>query len=58
MGGGSAPRSHAGNLLAGAAAMLLLWWAAAVLEWAWLSPRRMERALRSQGLRGTRYHFL
>jgi len=47
-----------GSLLAGAAAVLLLWWAAAVLEWAWLSPRRMERALRAQGLRGTRYRFL
>ncbi|KAF8696968.1 hypothetical protein HU200_036613 [Digitaria exilis] len=29
-----------------------------MLEWAWLAPRRMERALRAQGLKGTRYRFL
>ncbi|CAL5002390.1 unnamed protein product [Urochloa decumbens] len=46
------------SLLSGAAAVLLLLWAAQVLEWAWLAPRRMERALRAQGLRGTRYRFL
>ncbi|RCV26297.1 hypothetical protein SEVIR_5G241200v4 [Setaria viridis] len=46
------------SLLGGAAAVLLLWWAAQVLEWAWLAPRRMERALRAQGLRGNRYRFL
>ncbi|KAF8675968.1 hypothetical protein HU200_047469 [Digitaria exilis] len=46
------------SVLAGAAAVLLLWWAAQVLDWAWLAPRRMERALRAQGLKGTRYRFL
>ncbi|OEL17306.1 Cytochrome P450 72A14 [Dichanthelium oligosanthes] len=46
------------SLLSGAAAVLHLWWAAQVLEWAWLAPRRMERALRAQGLRRTRYRFL
>ncbi|CAO2176655.1 unnamed protein product [Urochloa humidicola] len=45
------------SLLGGAAAVLLLWWAVQVLEWAWLAPRRMERALRAQGMRGTRYRF-
>lgn len=28
-----------------------------VLEWGWLSPRRLGRALRSEGLRGTAYRF-
>ncbi|CAO2179124.1 unnamed protein product [Urochloa humidicola] len=45
------------SLLGGAASVLLLWWAAQVLEWAWLAPRRMERALMAQGLRGTHYRF-
>jgi hypothetical protein len=27
------------------------------LEWGWLSPRRLGRALRSEGLRGTAYRF-
>ncbi|CAO2191121.1 unnamed protein product [Urochloa humidicola] len=45
------------SLLGGAAAVLLLRWAVQVLEWAWLAPRRMERTLRAQGLRGTRYRF-
>jgi hypothetical protein len=45
-------------LLGGAAAVLLLWLAAQVLEWAWWAPRRMNRALRAQGLRGTQYRLL
>ncbi|CAL4955901.1 unnamed protein product [Urochloa decumbens] len=59
MDGGAAVLREASpwSLLGGAAAVLLLWWAAQVLEWAWLTPRRMERALRAQGLRGTRYRF-
>jgi hypothetical protein len=28
-----------------------------VLEWGWLSPRRLGRALRAEGLRGTSYRF-
>ena len=46
------------SVLGGAAAVLLLWLAAQVLEWAWWVPRRMDRALRAQGLRGTRYRLL
>ncbi|TVU35862.1 hypothetical protein EJB05_17769, partial [Eragrostis curvula] len=46
------------SVLVGAAAALLLWWAVQVLEWAWWAPRRVERALRAQGLSGTRYRFL
>nr|CAB3477692.1 unnamed protein product [Digitaria exilis] len=34
-----------------------LWFTWRVLEWAWLSPRRVGRALRAQGLRGTAYRF-
>jgi len=35
----------------------LLWFTWRALEWAWLSPRRLGRALRAQGLRGTSYRF-
>nr|CAB3473650.1 unnamed protein product [Digitaria exilis] len=40
-----------------AAAVALVWLAAWTLEWAWWSPRRLERALRAQGLKGTRYRL-
>lgn len=46
------------RVLGSVAAVLVLWWVVKVLEWAWWAPRRTERALRAQGLRGTRYHFL
>ena len=46
------------SLLAGAAAMATLWWAVRMLEWVWWGPRRVERALRAQGLRGTQYRLL
>ena len=35
----------------------VLWLTWRALEWAWLSPRRLGRALRAQGLRGTSYRF-
>ncbi|XP_072994579.1 cytochrome P450 CYP72A616-like [Typha latifolia] len=38
--------------------LLLSWWAFQMLEWAWFKPRRLARALRAQGLRGTPYRFL
>ncbi|RLM94144.1 cytochrome P450 72A15-like [Panicum miliaceum] len=41
-------------VLGGLAALWFTWRA---LEWAWLSPRRLGRALRAQGLRGTSYRF-
>lgn len=34
------------------------WCAARAAEWAWLRPRRLERALRAQGVRGTAYRPL
>ncbi|XP_006644395.1 cytochrome P450 72A11-like [Oryza brachyantha] len=37
------------------AALVALWWAWLALDRAWLRPRRLERALRAQGLRGTPY---
>ncbi|CAL4962526.1 unnamed protein product [Urochloa decumbens] len=37
---------------------LLLWQAARLLDRLWWAPRRLERALRAQGLRGTSYRFL
>ncbi|KAL5220958.1 hypothetical protein ABZP36_025671 [Zizania latifolia] len=42
-------------LLWAVAAVLLAWCAVRALDWAWWRPRRLERALRSQGLRGTPY---
>ncbi|KAL6842745.1 hypothetical protein ACP4OV_027589 [Aristida adscensionis] len=44
-------------LAGAAAAVALLWLAAWTLEWAWWTPRRLDRALRAQGLRGTRYRL-
>ncbi|KAK3161349.1 hypothetical protein QOZ80_1BG0076010 [Eleusine coracana subsp. coracana] len=37
--------------------LVVLWFAWRVLEWGWLSPRRLGRALRAQDLRGTAYRF-
>ncbi|URD97628.1 Cytochrome P450 [Musa troglodytarum] len=42
----------------GAGGLLLVAWAVWALNWAWWRPRRQERALRSQGLRGTPYRLL
>ncbi|CAD5183778.1 unnamed protein product [Musa acuminata subsp. malaccensis] len=41
----------------GVAGLLFLAWALRVLNWAWWRPRRLERALRAQGLNGTPYRF-
>ncbi|CAL9187139.1 unnamed protein product, partial [Musa hybrid cultivar] len=41
----------------GVAGLLFLAWALRVLNWAWWRPRRLERALRAQGLKGTAYRF-
>uniref|UniRef100_A0ACD5VHH1 Uncharacterized protein n=1 Tax=Avena sativa TaxID=4498 RepID=A0ACD5VHH1_AVESA len=46
------------KLLGGAAAVAVLCCALQMLEWAWWGPRRMDRVLRAQGLRGTKYRFL
>ncbi|KAM0841880.1 hypothetical protein ACQ4PT_058728 [Festuca glaucescens] len=43
-------------LLYAIAGAVLAWCAVRTLEWAWWRPRRLERALQSQGLRGTAYH--
>jgi len=45
-------------LIYGLLGALLLWKAAWLLEQLWWEPRRLERALRAQGLRGTSYRFL
>ncbi|XP_008776863.2 cytochrome P450 72A15-like isoform X1 [Phoenix dactylifera] len=42
----------------GVMGVIVLAWAAKVVEWVWWRPRRLERALRARGLRGTRYRFL
>ncbi|XP_020405764.1 secologanin synthase isoform X1 [Zea mays] len=39
-------------------AVVVAWCAARAAEWAWLKPRRLERALRAQGIRGTAYRPL
>ncbi|KAJ4771270.1 Cytochrome P450 [Rhynchospora pubera] len=50
--------SNPWSLFIGTFTFLLLWGAARALEWAWLRPRRLDRALRKQGLRGTVYRPL
>ncbi|KAJ4741631.1 Cytochrome P450 [Rhynchospora pubera] len=50
--------SNPWSLFIGAFTLFLLWGAARALEWAWLRPRRLDRALRKQGLRGTVYRSL
>ncbi|KAF7075423.1 hypothetical protein CFC21_080205 [Triticum aestivum] len=43
------------EVLYAVAAAAIAWCAVRALEWAWWRPRRLDRALRSQGLRGTAY---
>ncbi|KAI4979528.1 hypothetical protein ZWY2020_016281 [Hordeum vulgare] len=38
------------------ACAVVAWCAVRALEWAWWRPRRLERELRAQGLRGRAYH--
>ncbi|CAO2170703.1 unnamed protein product [Urochloa humidicola] len=45
-------------LIYGLLGALLLWQAGRLLDRLWWAPRRLERALRAQGLRGTSYRFL
>ena len=45
-------------LLGGLLGLALLWKAGRLLDQMWWQPRRLERALRAQGLRGTSYRFL
>ena len=45
------------SLLGFLAALMALWWACRVLESTLIVPRRLGRALQSQGLRGTTYRF-
>ncbi|KAL8481614.1 hypothetical protein ACS0TY_027933 [Phlomoides rotata] len=37
---------------------ILVVWGWKIFSWAWLEPRRMERFLRKQGLKGNSYRFL
>ncbi|KAM0932728.1 putative secologanin synthase [Dioscorea sansibarensis] len=37
--------------------LVLLMWAWRTLDWVWFTPRRIERELRRQGLRGTHYRI-
>ncbi|GJM93835.1 hypothetical protein PR202_ga10425 [Eleusine coracana subsp. coracana] len=45
-------------LLGGILGLVPIWLAGRLLNQLWWQPRRLERALRAQGLRGTSYHFL
>ncbi|GJM93839.1 hypothetical protein PR202_ga10430 [Eleusine coracana subsp. coracana] len=45
------------TLVGVAVAAALLWLAAWTLEWAWWTPRQLDRALRAQGLKGTKYRL-
>jgi cytochrome P450 family 3 subfamily A len=45
------------SLLGFLGALMALWWACRVLESTLIVPRRLGRALQSQGLRGTTYRF-
>ena len=45
-------------LVCGTLGFVLLWLAAWLLDRLWWHPRRLERELRAQGLRGTSYRFL
>ncbi|KAG1346837.1 putative Cytochrome P450 CYP72A219 [Cocos nucifera] len=38
--------------------LLLAAWAVRAFEWVWWRPRRLERVLRDQGIKGTHYRFL
>ncbi|KAG8055564.1 hypothetical protein GUJ93_ZPchr0001g32489 [Zizania palustris] len=58
VGGEATPWSLAGvGSAAAVAAVALLWLSAWTVQWAWWTPRRLDRALRAQGLRGTRYRL-
>ncbi|CAO2204089.1 unnamed protein product [Urochloa humidicola] len=45
-------------LIGGLLGLVLLWAAGRFLDRLWCQPRRLERLLRAQGLRGTSYRFL
>uniref|UniRef100_A0ACD5UML0 Uncharacterized protein n=1 Tax=Avena sativa TaxID=4498 RepID=A0ACD5UML0_AVESA len=45
-------------MVCGILGLVLLWQASRLLDLLWWHPRRLERALRAQGLRGTSYRFL
>ncbi|THU59436.1 hypothetical protein C4D60_Mb07t02130 [Musa balbisiana] len=55
--GESVSEGMAWSLAWGVGGLLLLVWALRTLNWAWWTPRRLERALRAQGLNGTPYRF-
>ena len=53
----SSPASPWSLLFQGLLALLAVWAAYRAAERCWLRPRRLDRALRAQGLGGTEYRF-
>ncbi|KAJ3681268.1 hypothetical protein LUZ60_015757 [Juncus effusus] len=50
--------SHPWSSAIGALSLFLLWGALRTLEWAWFTPKRLDRALRKQGLKGRTYRSI
>uniref|UniRef100_A0A7N0TIH6 Cytochrome P450 n=1 Tax=Kalanchoe fedtschenkoi TaxID=63787 RepID=A0A7N0TIH6_KALFE len=46
------------GLIAALFSILILTWAYRVINWLWLTPKRLERSLNQQGLKGSSYKFL
>ncbi|GKA18410.1 cytochrome P450 CYP72A219-like protein [Tanacetum coccineum] len=42
----------------GVMVMILVWYALKFVNWVWFKPRKMEKLLRKQGLKGSSYRFL
>nr|GEZ43175.1 cytochrome P450 CYP72A219-like [Tanacetum cinerariifolium] len=42
----------------GVIVMILLWYALRFVNWVWFKPRKMEKLLRKQGLKGSSYRFV
>uniref|UniRef100_A0A7N1A8X9 Cytochrome P450 n=2 Tax=Kalanchoe fedtschenkoi TaxID=63787 RepID=A0A7N1A8X9_KALFE len=46
------------TLTAALLSVLILTWAYQVINWLWLTPKRLERSLKRQGVKGTSYRIL
>jgi hypothetical protein len=39
-------------------AMVLIWWIWSALDWIWFTPKRIEKRLKQQGLKGNSYRLM